>query len=120
MAPVTVPRDVFAAMVGMCFDQMPEHYAGGDGPSAVIEWRLKGPVQGTWQVRVADGRAAVERTTASPADVTFALDAVDFVALCLGQASGPRLWMEGRMRVEGSKLLAARVPRWFRPPARGR
>lgn len=86
---------------------------------AVVEWRILGGAGGNpdrWQVVIRDGACAVVPEGEEEPRVAFTLDPVDFVRLVTGNASGPRLFMFGRLKVEGDLMLAARMPSLFSIP----
>ena len=45
--------------------------------------------------------------------MVFRLGPVDFVRLVTGGTNGPKLFLLGRLKIEGDLLLAARVPGFF-------
>ncbi len=48
--------------------------------------------------------------------VTYEMDGVDFLRLITGRASGPKLFLFGRLKIRGNLLLAARMPGFFPIP----
>jgi predicted lipid carrier protein YhbT len=111
---VSIPRELLAGVVELCFSEMPRHYRGG--ADAVVEWRLQGPAGGRWQLVLRAGRCEVHRGGDHRPDVSLEASDVDFVAVCLGQADPRRLALRRRIRARGNLLMAARMSRWFRPP----
>jgi predicted lipid carrier protein YhbT len=49
--------------------------------------------------------------------VSFTVGAVDFIRLVTGNVTGPRLFVFGRLKIEGDLLLSARVPGLFSVPS---
>ena len=49
-------------------------------------------------------------------NVTYTIAPVDFIRLITGNASGPELFMTGRITIDGDLMLAAMVQSWFRQP----
>jgi predicted lipid carrier protein YhbT len=112
---VRVPRDLLAGIVELCFSELPRHYVGD--AHAVVEWRLSGPAGGRWQLVLRGERCTVEREGRHEPDVCMEAADLDFVAVCLGHADPRRLALRRRIRPRGNLLMAARMSRWFRPPA---
>ncbi len=82
----------------------------------MIEWHLTGRLDGGHDVRqlvIEDGAAAVLHGQPRRPHVTIVLDGVDFVLLATGNASGPALFVEGRLEIDGDPWLAMRMPRLF-------
>ena len=118
-------REGFAAnrklILDEVFRRMGEHLraeAAGD-LEAVVEWRILGGAGGSfdrWQVVIRNGACTVVPDGDEPPRVSLALDPVDFINLVTGNASGPRLFMFGRLKVRGDLMLAARMPSLFSIP----
>ena len=49
-------------------------------------------------------------------DVTIKVDPVDFLKLAANQATGPTLFMTGKLKLEGDLMLASRLTSFFRIP----
>ena len=49
-------------------------------------------------------------------NVTYTIAPVDFIRLITGNASGPELFMTGRITIDGDLMLAAMVQDWLRQP----
>jgi hypothetical protein len=92
------------------------------GTDTVVHWRLQGRPDGgedLYEMRIGDGACRVSREATADPRVAFGLDAVDFLKLVTGNASGPRLFMAGRLKVEGDLLFATQVQGLFRMPTAG-
>jgi putative sterol carrier protein len=86
---------------------------------AVIEWRISGREDGghdCYQVVIDHGTCAVTRDGDEATNVTYTIAPVDFIRLITGNASGPELFMTGRITIDGDLMLAAMVQSWFRQP----
>ena len=118
MDTVEIPLELWRGLVELCFTEMPNHYVG-DG-WAVVEWRLSGRAEGRWQLVLRGDSCQVVRDGDLHPDVCLRATDEDFVAICLGQADPRRLTMRRRLRPRGNLLVAARVAKWFRPPAAAR
>jgi putative sterol carrier protein len=109
-------------ILGEVFRRMEEHFepSKADGVDAVIEWRIRragGGDHDRWQVAIRDGSCRVTPEGDEPARVTFNVAPVDFIRLATGNASGPRLFLFGKLKIDGDLMFAARVQGMFRIPA---
>ena len=81
-----------------------------------IEWRITGRPDGRHDVRqlvIEDGAALVIVGESREADLILTMDGVDLLLLATGNASGPALFVKGRVEMEGDPWLAMRLPRIF-------
>jgi putative sterol carrier protein len=109
------------AILGEVFRRMEEHFrpASAQGVDAVVHWKIGGAPGGGhdhYEVVVREGTCT---TTAEPAHeprVTLALDGVDFMRLVTGNASGPALFMTGRLKIQGDLMFSARIQSLFTIP----
>ena len=103
------------------FDSM-ERYVNADRAKdveGVIDWKILDRPDGGYdhyQVVVKDGACNVSREPAEHPRVTFKVKPVDFLKLASGNASGPKLFLTGGLKIEGDLMFAARVPDLFRIP----
>ena len=65
---------------------------------------------------IEDGACRVEQGPAEDPSVTYEIAPVDFVKLVTGNASGPKLFLFGRLKIRGNLLLAARMQTFFSIP----
>lgn len=89
------------------------------GVDAVVHWRLRGRPGGgddLYELVIADGACSVSKEPTRAPRLTLALDAVDFLKLATGNASGARLALRGRLRLSGDLMLAGRLQGLFRMP----
>jgi hypothetical protein len=103
------------------FQSMPSRVNRDRVPAGqfVSEWRITGREDGgvdRWQIVLTEGECQIVRDGKFAPQVTFTLGPVDFVKLVTGNASGPRLFFFGRIKVEGDLLSAARYTNYFRTP----
>jgi putative sterol carrier protein len=110
---------------GVILDQVFEQMAAHINPDtsreaeAVVEWRITGREDGghdRYQVAIERGTCEVTRDGDLEATVVCTIGPVEFIRLVTGNASGPELFMTGRLAVEGDLMLAATVQSWFRQP----
>jgi putative sterol carrier protein len=103
------------------FRQMPARLDGerASDIDAVIEWRIvdhKTREPDIWHLIVRDGTAEVQAGPAQSPTVIMEVGAIDFMRLITGGASGPKLFLFGRLKVKGNLVLAARMPGLFDIP----
>jgi putative sterol carrier protein len=103
------------------FRRMPERFnaARAAGVDAVVEWRIlerPGGGHDSFHIVIRDGACSLERQIAQAPAVTYEIAPVDFVKLITGNASGPKLFLFGRLKVRGNLLLAARMQAYFSIP----
>jgi putative sterol carrier protein len=105
-------------IVGEIFKRMEEHYRGG-GQSAVIHWRITGRPDGGedhWEVVAADGACTTSSVPQSEPRATLKLDGVNFLKLVTGNASGPMMFMTGKLKIEGDLMFSAQIQSMFTIP----
>ena len=93
----------------------------GQGVDAVMHWEIGGREDGEvdrWQVVIENGRCHAARRLDRDATITIKLESLQFLELVTGIASGPELFMSGKLKMEGDVLLAARLTSLFRVPSR--
>jgi hypothetical protein len=117
-AAVTERRDELLAIVFGKIESRFDPAAAGDA-RAVLEFRVVGRPDGgvdRWQASVADGVCTTCFDGDAQPDATLTFRPVDFLKMVTGNVAGTRLFMFGRLRIEGDLLLAARMQDWFRIP----
>ena len=103
------------------FQGMVDHFepSKAEGVDAVIHWRIGGREDGgqdTYELVVENGACTYSKDPKRDPRLTFTVDGVDFLKLVTGNASGPRMFMFGKLKIEGDLLFAARVQGLFRMP----
>jgi putative sterol carrier protein len=91
----------------------------GQDVDAVLHWEIGGRGDGgvdRWQVVIGDGRCRAARKLDREPTVTIKLDGLQFLELVTSIASGPELFMSGKLKIEGDVMLAARLASLFRIP----
>jgi putative sterol carrier protein len=107
------------------FEQMEEHFDadGAKGTDAIVDWKIFDRPDGGydhWRIEIADGACRVhDEPEERPARVTFRIKPVDFLKLVTGNASGPQMFITGKLKIEGDLMFAARVQGFFRIPGDG-
>ncbi|MDQ6914909.1 MAG: SCP2 sterol-binding domain-containing protein [Actinomycetota bacterium] len=106
------------------FKRMEEHFDAerAAGVEAIVDWKILDRPEGGYdhyRVEIGGGACRVHRDPdgdGSPR-VTFRVRPVDFLKLVTGNASGPQMFITGRLRIEGDLMLAARVQGFFEIPS---
>jgi putative sterol carrier protein len=105
-------------IIGEIFKRMEEHYRGG-GQYAVIHWKITGRPDGgedVWEAVVSDGTCSTSSAPESEPRVTLKMDGVDFLKLVSGNASGPMMFMSGKLKIEGDLMFSAQIQSMFTIP----
>lgn len=111
-------------ILGEIFRRMPEHFDARQAADvqATVEWRIlrdDDRRHDSWHLIIEDGRCELRAGPAEAPTVIYELDGVDFIRLISGSASGPKLFLFGRLKIRGNLLLAARMPGLFVIPGGG-
>ena len=105
-------------IIGEIFQRMEEHYGGG-GHAAVIHWTITGRADGgedVWEAVVAEGACSTSPDPTSEPRVTLKMDGVHFLKLVSGNASGPMMFMSGKLKIEGDLMFSAQIQSMFMIP----
>jgi SCP-2 sterol transfer family protein len=86
------------------------------GESALIEIRVRrqGTEPDRWQLLIARGRCHASRQSLGEPDSEITFGGADFLRFSAGQVSSTDLFRARRISVDGSLVLAARLPSMFR------
>jgi putative sterol carrier protein len=103
------------------FSRMVQHFRADRAANvdAVIHWRIGGGPGGSedhYEVVVRDGSLSFTDQPSEEPRVTFKMDGATFLRLVTGNASGPMLFMTGKLRIEGDMMFAPQVQGLFRIP----
>jgi putative sterol carrier protein len=103
------------------FRRMADHFDPGRAGEvdAVIHWQiLDRPDGGSdhYEVVMRNGTCAVSEKPDQTPRTTLRIKGVDFLRLVTGGASGPELFMTGRLTIEGDMMFAAQVAGMFKIP----
>ncbi|MCB0208720.1 MAG: SCP2 sterol-binding domain-containing protein [Anaerolineae bacterium] len=106
-----------AQQVRNIFDKLPQTFLPekADGIRSSIQFNLSGEGGGHWLVTIADNRVLVEERQIENADLTFIMDARDYVGIMTGKSSPMILFTMGRIRTEGDLSLAWKFRELFDP-----
>jgi putative sterol carrier protein len=106
------------------FKRMEEHFdaEGARDTEAIVDWKIWDRPDGGydhWRVEIANGSCRVhpEPGDDGSARVTFKVKPVDFLKLVTGNASGPQMFITGRLKIDGDLMFAARVQGFFKVPS---
>jgi putative sterol carrier protein len=108
-------------VLGEIFDRMAEHFRpdSARGMDAVVHFKVldrPGGGYDHYEVVLRDGTCRVSERPVSEPAVTIRVKPVDFLKLVTNNASGPALFLRGRLRLEGDVLLASRLTGLFNIP----
>lgn len=111
-------------ILGEIFRRMPERFNSerAGGVDAVVEWRIRDRPDGgydSWHLIIRGGGCQVIEGPAEAPTVTYEINPVDFIRLITGNASGPKLFLFGKLKIRGDLVLGARMPTLFSIPAAG-
>ncbi|MEK6250452.1 MAG: SCP2 sterol-binding domain-containing protein [Actinomycetota bacterium] len=103
------------------FSRMAEHLdpAKAKGHDAVVHFQILDRPDGGYdefELIVHDGKCDVSETPSEEARVTLKVNPVGFLKLITNQASGPGLFMTGKLKIEGDLMYAPQIASLFRVP----
>jgi hypothetical protein len=109
------------------FNRMAEHVepARVRGTDAVVHFKVLdrpeslGGGYDHYEVVFDEGRCTASDRIEHEPQVTIRVGAVNFLKLAANQASGPTLFLTGKLRLEGDVMLASRLTGFFRIPSAG-
>jgi putative sterol carrier protein len=115
---LTANRDM---ILGEIFRRMPEqvHAERARNVDAVVQWEITGRPDGgsdRFQLTIKGGTCELDRDGSREPTVSYVIGPVDFVKLVSGNASGPQLFVFGKLKIRGDLMLAARMPSLFKIP----
>jgi putative sterol carrier protein len=108
-------------VLGEIFRRMEEHVdtEGTRDVEAVIHFRITGGPDDSvdhWEAVIEHGTCKATGQPSRSPRLTLTMDGVDFLKLVTGNASGPKLFMTGRLKVDGDLMFAARAAGLFEIP----
>jgi putative sterol carrier protein len=86
---------------------------------AVLHWKIYDRPDGGYdhyEVVLEGGACTVSHTPSREPTITLKLKPADFLKLVSGSASGPTMFMTGKLKLEGDVLLASRLTSMFHIP----
>jgi putative sterol carrier protein len=92
------------------------------GINAVVHFKILDRPEGGYdhyEVVFEDGACRASDQIEREPKVTIRVGPVHFLKLAANQASGPTLFMTGKLRLEGDVMLASRLTGFFRIPSAG-
>jgi putative sterol carrier protein len=103
------------------FKRMEEHFdaAKAAGADAVVQWKIGGRSDGgedVYEITIKDGACKVSKEPTGEPRLTLAMGGVDFLKLVTNNASGPELFMAGKLKIEGDLIFATQVQSYFKIP----
>ncbi|MGI8922268.1 MAG: SCP2 sterol-binding domain-containing protein [Solirubrobacteraceae bacterium] len=106
------------------FGRMADHFVAerAAGVNAVVHWKILDRPDGRYdhyELVIENGACSLSDVPSREPRVTLRVKPVDFIRLVTGSATGPALFMTGRLRIEGDLMFATRVATLFRVPSAG-
>jgi putative sterol carrier protein len=103
------------------FRRMADHVDGDRARevNAVLHWKIYDNPEGGYdhyEVVLEGGTCVVSETPSREPSITLKLKPADFLKLVSGTASGPTMFMTGKLKLEGDVMLASRLTSMFRIP----
>ena len=103
------------------FRRMTEHVDGerARDVTTVLHWKIFDRPDGGYdhyEVVLEGGECSVSDSPTREPAVTLKLKPADFLRLVSGSASGPTMFMTGKLKLEGDVMLASRLTSMFRIP----
>jgi putative sterol carrier protein len=107
------------------FNRMAEHVEPekARGTDAVVHFKIHdrpaelGGGYDHYEVVFENGRCTASDQPEREPNVTLKVGPVDFLKLAASKASGPTLFMTGKLKLEGDVMLASRLTGFFRIPS---
>ena len=93
------------------------------GLDAVVHFKIldrpeeQGGGYDQYEVIFADGACRASDSPTQDAKLTIKTGGVEFLKLAAGNASGPVLFMTGKLKLDGDVMLASRLTSFFRIPS---
>ena len=87
--------------------------------NAVVHWKIYDRPEGGYdhyEVVLEGGTCTVSESPSREAAITLKMKPADFLKLVSGNASGPTMFMTGKLKLEGDVMLASRLTSMFRIP----
>jgi putative sterol carrier protein len=104
------------------FNRMAEHLDSekAAGHDAVVHFQIldrPGGGYDEFEVTIHQGECEVSQSPSKDPRVTLKVEPVAFLKLITSQASGPGLFMTGKLKIEGDLMYAPQIATLFRIPA---
>jgi hypothetical protein len=102
------------------FARVSQHFdPARSNADSVVHFQILGRPDGgsdDFEVVVRDGKCEVSESPSEQPRVTIKVEPVPFLRLISGQASGPELFMTGKLKIDGDVMFAPQVATMFRIP----
>jgi len=101
------------------FATMQEHFLPekAQGVTADVQWNVTDEGQEhSYLAKIDNGTCTITRTKGESPRVSLTTDLVTFIRLIMGQAQGPQLFMQGKLKLTGDLMFAQRFSDFFAQP----
>ena len=103
------------------FRRMADHVDGDRARdvTTVLHWKIYDRPEGGYdhyEVVLEGGTCVVSESPSREPTITLKLKPADFLKLVSGRASGPTMFMTGKLKLEGDVMLASRLTSMFKIP----
>jgi putative sterol carrier protein len=101
------------------FKEMPTYFASEKAGTTRgnVQFDLSGDNGGKWWIKIAEGKAEAGQGEVESPNLTFMVDAGDYVKIALGQLDATAAFMSGKLKIKGDMGLAMKFASLFRRPA---
>ena len=101
--------------IGELFDELPGRLRpdAASGLERTLQWQLTDLDPGVWAVEIKDGQGRLIPGGVAEPDTTFTTTSEIWLAIAEGREDAMKVFMAGKMKVEGDMTLALRVPELF-------
>jgi putative sterol carrier protein len=83
------------------------------GMNATFQFCASGDGGGDWNVKIADGKAAIAAGKADSPTIVLTAAAADWLALMNGQMNGQTAFITGKLKIQGDMTLAMKLESLF-------
>jgi putative sterol carrier protein len=79
------------------------------GMNAVFQFNITGPGGGEWNVKIADGKAEVNKGAAASPNITLTASDENWLGIVTGKTSGQTAFLTGKLKIQGDMSLAMKL-----------
>lgn len=79
------------------------------GMNAVFQFNITGDGGGDWSVKIADGKAEVNKGAAAAPNITLTSTDENWLSIVNGKTSGQTAFLTGKLKIQGDMSLAMKL-----------